>query len=372
MGDGSQRWSDYFIERDFSQFWAGRLREPGASACVLLGSGFDPRASLGLLRLQEVCDPAQLACVVFRFRPPKPVGPHAEQLANLSLANADRLDGVGVRRLLTEEVALYDASGHPTGSRGVLSSVLKLLPELGKFRDVIVDISGMPRTIFFPLLAYLCREADLGKLQNLHVAVSESPTVDAAVKGLEYGAADYVYPFQPASARQKLVWLPVVAENEGVRLQRVHDLLKGDCIEICPVVPFPSSTLRRSDDIIMSLREVLFENFAISKNNILLCHESTPFDVYRKVLQIDDYYRDRVASLPELGEVATVVSPPSSKMLSLGTLLAAIERRLRVCHVGARAYTLSGGDVHLEDTSSTSTTTEVWLTGEPYKTAGPT
>jgi hypothetical protein len=365
------RWSDYYIDRDYEQFWARRLAEPDASACVILGSGFDPRAALALLRLEKVCDPAQLGYMAFTFKPPKPVGRHAEELAKLSRSNADRLTQVGARQLWTEEVTLYDPSGHPTGSRGVLNRVAALLSELGRYRDAIVDISGMPRTIFFPLLAYLCREADAGRLRNLHVAVSESPAVDSAVKGLEYGNADYIHTFRLSSA-QKLVWLPVVAAHEGIRLQKVYDLLKSDCIEVCPVIPFPSSTLRRADDIIVSLREVLFENFAISKNNILLCHESTPFDVYRKVLQIDDYYRERVASLPELGKVTTVVSPPSSKMLSLGTLLAAIERKLKVCHVGARAYTLSGPGVQLEDTSSTTATTEIWLTGEPYEPAGGT
>ena len=34
--------------------------------------------------------------------------------------------------------------------------------------------------------------------------------------------------------------------------------------------------------------------------------------MYRKVLQIDGYYRERVASLLELGKITTAVSPPSS------------------------------------------------------------
>jgi hypothetical protein len=360
------RWNDYLIDTGFERFWGERLSGGNERVCVITGSGFDPRATLAIARIERAAkDAAQVQYVAFTFKPPTPIGHKADAVVTLSTANAERLGRLKAACLAREEVVLYDASGHAAGGRATLQSVRNVLPQLGRCRDVVVDISGMPRTIFYPLLAYLCREADAGKINNLHVAVSESPGIDTAIQGREYGSADYVHTFRLQTSPPKLVWLPVVTENDGIRLQKVHDLIKGDCIEICPVVPFPSGTLRRSDNILMSLREVLFENFAISKNNILLCDERNPFDVYRKVLQIDDYYRDRVASLPALRNVTTVVSPPSSKMLSLGTLLAAIERKLPVCHVGARAYAIDDPARATGDLEGV-TTTEVWLTGEPY------
>lgn len=361
------RWNNYFIDPQFENFWKKRLADRSERVCVITGSGFDPRAVLAVTRIEAAAaHRSQVGYVALTFRPPTPLGQKDAAVVTLSGSNADRLKNLTCTCVAQQEILLYDASGHAAGGRSALHTVNGILALLGKYRDVVVDISGMPRTIFYPLLAYLCREADAGKIRNLHVAVSEAPHVDAAIQGREYGSADFIHTFRLQTSPSKLVWLPVVTENDGIRLQKVYDQLKNDCIEICPIVPFPSASLRRSDNILMSLREVLFENFVISKNNILLCDERNPFDVYRKVLQIDDYYRERVASLPALKNVTTVVSPPASKMLSLGALLAAIERKLPVCHVGARAYAIDNSTGSVDDPASV-TTTEVWLTGEPYE-----
>ena len=44
----TSRWSDYFLTKKFTEFWQERLQEPGATVCVVLGLGFDPRSLLAL------------------------------------------------------------------------------------------------------------------------------------------------------------------------------------------------------------------------------------------------------------------------------------------------------------------------------------
>src|SRR5262249_2385300 len=155
---------------------------------------------------------------------------------------------------------------------------------------------------------------------NLHVAVVEDAALDSRIAGREYGQADFLHTFR-LQGDKRLVWLPVIGASEAARLDKIHNKLKGTCIEICPILPFPAHSLRRVDDIILHHSELLFEGFLVSPENLLLCDERTPFDIYRKILDVEQYYRRRLGVIPGMGEVTTVVSPLSSKTLSLGMLL---------------------------------------------------
>ena len=103
----------------------------------------------------------------------------------------------------------------------------------------------------------------------------------------------------------------------------------------------------------------------VSPDNLLLCDERTPFDIYRKIIEVENYYHTRLGSLPAVGKVTTVVSPLSSKTLSLGMLMAAIERSLRL-HVEPGTYQVeTAGDGKLVGGGEWNPQ-EIWLTGEPY------
>jgi hypothetical protein len=66
-----------------------------------------------------------------------------------------------------------------------------------------------------------------------------------------------------------------------------------------------------------------------------------------------------------MGDVTTVVSPLSSKLLSLGMLFAAIERRLPVSYVEAGLYQPPVDQIE-QYVPDHDQTLEIWLTGEPY------
>jgi hypothetical protein len=219
--------------------------------------------------------------------------------------------------------------------------------------------------MFFPLIAYLLRLADKGVFQNLHVAVVEDPLLDSRISGREYGQADYLHTFR-YQGEDKVVWLPLVGDNEAARLEKIHNKIKAACVEICPILPFPARSMRRVDDIAVKHAELLFEGFLVSLDNLLLCDERNPFDVYRKILEVEDYYRSRLGAVPAIGKVTTVVSPLSSKTLSLGMLLAAIERSLPVCHVEAGTYQVDVDEQGRLTGDTMRGPTEIWVAGEPY------
>lgn len=360
------RWADYFLEDDFTRFWTERAKDTKVRVLLILGLGFDPRSLVVLKTLSGVGLGDRLGYVALRLLARAALGDAGLTTEQLSTANRQELARLSTCRCeAIYDVETHDSEGHNVAGRKTLAEMSKASAILGSYTDIVVDIGGMPRGAFFPLLAYLLRLADKNTFRNLHVTVVEDPVLDAKISGREYGQADFLHTFR-LQGDNKLVWLPVVGANEVARLEKVHNKLKGGCIEICPILPFPAPSLRRVDDIVTTHSELLFEGFLVAPENLLLCDERTPFDVYRKVLDVEEYYRKQLGAIQGMGAVTTVISPLSSKTLSLGLLLAAVERALPVCHVEPGTYQVdtdpSGsltGDTHREPT-------EIWLAGEPY------
>jgi hypothetical protein len=357
------RWSDYFMTRDFTSFWSQRMGEPGASTCLITGIGFDPRCIVGIERLLSVSQPGQVGFLGLRLNSPLEVNTPARERNRLAERHEKILAANSATQIGIGQVALQDGNRFPVGGPRALEFVASRLQALQQYRHVIVDISGMPRSIFFPVISYLCSRADQGLIENLHVIVTEDQTLDANIRLSEFGDADYVHTFR-MTGKKKLVWVPVLNKDERDRVLKIFNQVKDDCIEICPILPFPAESLRKADDILIDNSEVLFQELDILPTNFLLCDETNPFDIYRKIIGLHDYYVDKLSGL--LGEVTTVVSPLSTKLLSLGMLLAAIERRLPVSYVEAGMYDPPVAEID-RFTASTDQTVNIWLTGEPYR-----
>jgi hypothetical protein len=360
------RWADYFLEEDFPGFWRERAKDTGVRVLLILGLGFDPRSLTALKALSGVGLGDRLGYVALRLLARPALGDAGLATEQLSTVNRQELDAVANCRCeAIYDVETHDSEGHNVAGRKTLAEISKASAILGSYTDVVVDISGMPRGAFFPLLAYLLRLADKNIFKNLHATVVEDPVLDAKISGREYGQADFLHTFR-LQGDSKLVWLPVVGANEGARLEKLHNKLKGGCIEICPILPFPAPSLRRVDDIVITHSELLFEGFLVDPENLLLCDERTPFDVYRKVLDVEEYYRKQLGGIQGMGAVTTVISPLSSKTLSLGMLLAAVERALPVCHVEPGTYHVDSDESgHLIGDLGRGPT-EIWLAGDPY------
>ena len=333
----------------------------------MLGVGFDPRCLIALKGISGLGLGNRLGYIAFRLIARPALGESRVVMENLSNANSEELLNIrGCQQEVIYDLETHDNEGHNVAGRRTLSSIGSATEILKQYTDILVDISGMPRGVFFPLIAYLLRLADTGVLNNVHVSVVEDPLLDSNISGREYGQADYLHTFRDLGER-KLVWLPLVGSNETARLEKIHNKIKGSCVEICPILPFPARSLRRADDIVVRHSELLFEGFLVSPDNLLLCDERNPFDVYRKILEVEEYYRQRLSVAVAIGNVATVVSPLSSKTLSLGMLLAAIERSLPVCHVEAGSYQVDVDHQGKLAGDTNRSPTEIWLAGEPYR-----
>lgn len=358
------RWSEYHSEPNYSQFWSRRLREPAVRTLVVFGLGFDPRCLIAVERILALGHGDRIGVLGLRLSSRPLLGEAGRRSESLAQANATRLDALtGGTREGVLEVATDDAEGHGVAGIQAVRALESIRERLSTYSDVIVDISGMPRSLYFPLVSFLIRLADRGTFKNLHVAVVEDPDLDAAIRGTEYGAAEFLHTFRPPVPDARYVWLPLLGAHEQTRLDKIYGRIKSACIEICPVVPFPARDLRRPDNVLFEHGTLLFEGFRASVGNVILCDESNPFDVYRKLVDVEEYYRSRLGGLAALPNLTAVLSPLSSKTLSLGMLLAAAELKLPVCHVEAGGYNVEEAAVSQRHDLEP---IDIWLTGEPY------
>lgn len=361
------RWSEYYSNSDFCGFWAERAKDEGLQVLVIFALGFDPRSLTALRCLAKLGLRDRLGYLALRLKTSAVFAQSGSVAEGLVEDNVTALNGLHVKRVEgILDVDTHDEEGHNVVGRQALRAVANgIALSLGKYTDVVVDISGMPRGAFYPLISYLIRQSDKGKFPNLHVAVVEDPLLDSQISGIEYGKADYLQTFRKQGT-EKVIWLPLIGDNEVARLEKIHNEIGSSCIEICPIFPFPASSLRHADDLLLQHAELLFDGLLVSRDNILLCDEQNPFDVYRKIIDVHEYYQGRLSGALALGEVTTVVSPLASKMLSLGMLLAAIEKTLPVCHVEAGVYRVDKQNESALREGSSGVPAEIWLTGEPY------
>ena len=312
---------------EFDDFWESHLATRSRAVLFVLGRGFDPRALAALKRLVKLGVKPTVWLMAFDNGLPD-----SELREDLTEANRVGLVAlVGEASLQSLDIAIGGASYSNATSRSTRRAIGQAGP-LHVYDDVVVDISAMPRMVALTSVAKLLHDLDQqantgGKDTNLHVVTAESVTTDLRSHGSLMDEMTTVVGFsghltEQTSEHVPRVWFPVLGERQTERLQLIRNGLDPD--EICPVIPFPSRNPRRGDDIITEHRVVLFEDFQVEPSNILRASEFNPFEAYRQLFGAMDRYR---RALVELDGCKAFVSPLSSKLLSVGALLACYDHR---------------------------------------------
>jgi hypothetical protein len=370
------RWSSYVLERgaNFTAFWNQRFAEGPRPTLLIAGIGFDPRMPSVLSELLNCGAGRTLDVNLIRFDegPQSPSQRYAEAV-RANVAAVRQLVEKSGGQLLERSVSMLD-EGRRVGGRRI-ASLFGSANELEGYSDVIVDISALPRTLYFPLLKQLLKLheirssgiAEAPSPRNLHVALHDSPHLDAHIREELTERSDYLPGFGSDIDLEQdrdipRVWAPVLGEKQDAALRLVQQQLSGsgDSPEICPVLPFPAADPRRADRLLLEYRALLFDAWKVELRNVIYAAERNPFDVYRQLCRLHDRYR---AALRPLRGAKVIASAHSSKLLSLGVLLAAYDRpSLAVAHVEASGYVLDQGHDSWDDGELC----EIWLAGEPF------
>jgi hypothetical protein len=232
---------------------------------------------------------------------------------------------------------------------------------------VVVDVSGLPSTVYFPVIGGLLRASDDQGLQrDLQVVVCENPKLDRII--LEEGVAS-PRPIRGFGQRMgpdglsgvTCVWVPVLGEHQEHHIRSIYDSLTPR--EVCPVLPFPAKNPRRGDDLLLELRSLIFDTIEVEPRNFIYADERNPFDLYRGLCRLSDRY---TKALAPVGDVSVVTSVHGSKVLSVGALLAAYEKDLTVVSAGPTGYRIRP-DVDIDKVTPGDHLMCLWLDGEPYR-----
>lgn len=324
------RWDPYSLtaDEDFDGFWAGRLCGADRRILLVLGRGFDVRTLETARRLHALGADVDVWQLAFD----NGLG-DSEARTTMTAANHQGLvDLVGEDRIRPVPIEI----GGPSGSVATPINTQEAIQgagDPGLYDDVVVDISAMPRMVAMTAVSVLLYRLDKlaeggGRSVNLHVTTAESVSADiGAARGSLRDGVTFVRGFSGHLEEQTTqnwprVWFPVLGEGQRDRLRLIQELLDPD--EICPVIPFPTRKPRRGDEVLGEHRETLFDDFMVEPANILLASEYNPFEAYKQIYTAMDQYR---RALRTMGGCKLFVSPLSSKLLSIGVLLACYDHR---------------------------------------------
>ena len=322
------RWDPYVLAGggEFDGFWTTHLTGRRRKVLFLLGRGFDPRALEAIQRLHGLGASPQVWLLAFDNGLED-----SRQRTELTERNrATLVELVGAGQIIELPVTIGLGQAHATSKS--TSSAITTQGAIPAVDDVVIDISAMPRTVALSAIAKLIHDLDEQSVNggadvNLHVVAAESVRTDLQATGSLMDDVTYLVGFsgrlnEVTTEHVPRVWFPVLGEGQTERLRLIRDRLNPD--EICPVVPFPSRDPRRGDQIISEHGDLLFEDFRVEPSNILRASEFNPFEAYRQLFQAMDRYR---RALTELGGCKAFVSPLSSKLLSVGALLACYDHQ---------------------------------------------
>ena len=348
----------------FPIFWKEYLHSGEKRLLYIISKGFDSRMNAAISSIYKMKNNSEIDCCVLEFDDAvtSPSMKHIEAAER----NMDELCSILEKKSI-EELSLKRIFGKQVLQGRRAAELFSNEKSLRDYTDIVVDISAMPRSTYFPLVNQLI---NLCQMKNLHIVVAENFNLDARIMGEGIDEnADYMFSFAGdmelvVSRYLPVIWFPVFGEGKEQQLRTIFRTIQNSLsdreVEICPILPFPAKNPRRVDNIISEYHRLLID-FEIEPRNIIYADEQNPFDVYRQIIVAGILYDD---AFRPLGGCKKVVSALSSKLLSLGALIAAHEGKMAVAYVGAQGYIISDKNIHDDVDTELH---EIWLIGEPYK-----
>jgi len=367
FSDNSINSIDEFINSHFKKY-TGKL-------LFILGKGFDLRMNNCIEKLLSLHPSVDIEVFLIEFEEGTTSSSH--EYKHLVDLNMNRfLDLTNNVKVVVKRISIWNSPG--VGKRLIgdrqAADLIKEINNISSFTDIIVDISSLPRSIYFSILGMLLTIIDKSASDNnLFVAVSENAKMDALIVEQEIeDDLNYAYGFGgnidiTSEIEKPLIWFPIMGENKLAAIKKGSAKIMGDSkrlFEICPILPFPSKDPRRSDSLLIEYHELFFDNLGIESQNIMFTAERDPFQTYVEISKALINYNK---SLKILNGCKVALSTFSSKLLSLGTLLVAHENKesVGILNVNSNGYIIEKE----EEFTILNQESELflsWLTGTPY------
>lgn len=365
------RWESYVKfhgKKELEDFWREFYSEKTkVKVLFLLGKGFDPRMNNNLKLLLEKVEGLSLDCLTFDF---PDSGNHTEN-RKLYKENIRQLEALQFKYGFTlNEIPIDMMQSWEKRIANMCRQVLER--DLSQYRDIILDVSSLPRAFYFNIAKALFNKLKNDKQRNLFFSVSENVDIDKGIKShVVIDNVEALPGFKTMLSMESNldrinILIPLIGEGkEHVKL------LKGifnnfQPSDMYPVLPFPSkSHPRRSDDLMQEYREFFEEKLFNDPQSITYADEQNPFELYRIVSQM---IREHKKTLKPISEhVCFGIALLTSKLLSLGGLLLGLEHNecVAIYNVSSTDYTIDESDI-LKEQNQKSEPFLMWITGEAY------
>lgn len=329
-----QYWKDYVLLRDQECAQYFKEKETLGKSVFLLGLGFDERMCVGLNVISNTIKDMDIWLIHFK----ESENSNSELYLGTVGENLQKLKELAMNHpIIDKNISMWenkDGQERAVAELNAAKFVKENIDALAQYDTIIVDISALPQNIYFVMLDRILSQFYGEK--NIYIMASENYRIDRKTNpvGLEenahyfwgYGATN----ISGSKVDKPIVWMPVLGECTEERLLKCHKCIMLDVQyqEICPVVPFPSMNERRSDEILMKFRELLFERWQVEKKNIIYAAETNPFQLYRRLCETAEHYSKVLVALyrQEIDEKESckfVFTAMTSKLMSVGTFLAA-------------------------------------------------
>ncbi len=359
--------------KDFNIFWEEFLKKNDRKILFILGKGFDHRMCIGLEKILGLNFEGKLECLLIEYN--EGVNSPSHKHDDLIIDNYNRLiDLIKKNEIQIKEekieMVIDDLGKKRTGPQNIRN--LFTNPTLYQdYSDILIDISAIPYSLYFPIIQILLKYVEnfnnnnVSK-KNLFVLITESSKYDISVHPKEVVKAQYMLGLEGDLKNQSKdhipkIWIPILGEQKTEQYNEISSLITPK--DICYILPFPSKNPRRGDDIYKEFKEVIK-----SKDQILYAAEQDPFDVYRIILATIRKYEKTLALLEGC---QFVISPLSSKILSLGALLAVYschennKSNVGIAYTEAKGYNITDKDLDNHNQIE-SEHFAIWLEGECY------
>lgn len=373
------RWDPHLLLKnsECKPFWTEHFSDAKKELLFIVGKGFDLRMNVALNDICATNPQTPIDCLLIEYNEGR--NSPSTKYKSLVEGNVTELKEIidGKGQIITKKITSW---ANDNGKRRRISSreasnLFNDFSALENYTDIIVDISSLPRGIYFSLIGkilYLLDKHDKNSGINFFITVAENAAMDAQIHetGIDEDI-DYVTGFGGRIDLQTdapIIWLPILGEDRKAYIQRAYMFINPS--ELCPILPFPAKNPRRGDTLITEYHEVLFDELRVESQNIMYVSEQNPFDTYRKLVQVIKHYK---RSMQILGDCRTAISTFSSKLLSIGALMAAYElnygptanKGVGVVNVDCLQYDIDNLDLFAQ-LKSESELFVIWLTGAPY------
>lgn len=262
---------------------------------------------------------------------------------------------------------IYDEHKNIIGSDMIIQCLIN--QDLLNYKNVFLDISSLPRSVFFPLIKFLYKKETIS---NLFILWTEKKGLRNEKNVLNYSQINKIpfFPKLPNRTDIPFFWLPILGYDK-VPIQKIIEdgfFSKYDYKEFFPIVAFPSRWPEETDEIIIEHMDFFKENITNSSaehlelTNIKHVPSNNPFELFLMINKFkenkDKIFEDSIITL----------SPFGTKAQSLGACLASIILDLPILYYNPEFYKLSENEksIGIKYERLVGKTYIAWIKGEIY------